>query len=350
MQEVVSVWLKTHGESWGKTPSLCSVLHCSGVLSNLCHNAKSFSNVFSSQIRKSDPGSEWRCWVGERDTREEPRFFAFLCPKYFGNHNLIQHPIRVRFENVHKHIHLSSLCFWLGLRVVFGTSAKYFASELSFVYMYKYTSATTVSSWLHRTAFLIHFYKFRGVKTKKKCTNGKTYTQLVSPKGIYEVALGFIHRMWCIWSIKTVLLLYPVESISTHCAYMHMSYSTAKISFISGLYQGQKPSRCLTSYVTHPPPPPGSFFCANIHAGHTMPALFSRIPAWGCHCTLEFLCNNGILSQSTPPSFTLLPAESLRASFFVNTFNKTSQLHRDSLLQAKVNVICCSAVQSQCQL
>lgn len=136
MQEVVSVWLQTHGESWGKTPSLCSVLYCSSVLSNLCHNAKSFRNVFSSQIGKSDPGSEWRVLgiiyqlqKGNVIQGRSPIFCFFLyVSSIFCNflcYKTLCH-ITVRFEIVHRHINWSPLWFWLGLRVGFGTSANYF--------------------------------------------------------------------------------------------------------------------------------------------------------------------------------------------------------------------------------
>lgn len=55
-----------------------------------------------------------------------------------------------------------------------------------------------------------------------------------------------------------------------------------------------------------------------------MQALFIRIPAPGCHYTLSSFATMGaFLSPPRPPLF---PTESLRASFFVDTFNKTSQL------------------------
>lgn len=69
-----------------------------------------------------------------------------------------------------------------------------------------------------------------------------------------------------------------------------------------------------------------------------MHALFIKIPAQGCHYA-EFLCNNGRLSQPAPP-FTVSRWEPAgKLFFFVDTFNETAQLCRDSLLKTKVSVM-----------
>lgn len=89
-------------------------------------------------------------------------------------------------------------------------------------------------------------------------------------------------------------------------------------------FQWQNPSRCLVL----PPSPTCTqtfFFSTAMHAfpGQCKP-LFIRIPAPGRHYTpSSFATMGAFLSPPRPPLF---PAESPRASFFVDTFNKTSQL------------------------
>ena len=64
----------------------------------------------------------------------------------------------------------------------------------------------------------------------------------------------------------------------------------------------------------------------------TMRAFFSRIPVSGCLCTLSSFATMGsFLIPLRPPSL-CFPLRALQAVFFVDTFNKTSQLCCDSLL------------------
>lgn len=104
--------------------------------------------------------------------------------------------------------------------------------------------------------------------------------------------------------------------------------TTPKVRIPSGLMSHLTPPSPYPNPLPPPPPAPSVFstppLCHYARFPCTMQALFIRIPAPGCHYTLSFFATMGaFLSPPHPPLF---PAESPQASFFVDTFNKTSQL------------------------